>query len=262
MPQFAANLSLLFTELPLAERFAASREVGFQAVEIQFPYQMPAEEMAALLKQHDLKMVLHNLPAGNWAQGERGIACLPARVAEFRAGVDAAIAYAQTLGVQQLNCLAGIRPAELSIPDAHACLLDNLRYAAQCLAEVGMRILVEPINTFDIPGFFLSLPSQALALIEEAQQPNLLLQYDIYHAQRMEGELANTLRQHLTSIGHIQVADNPGRHQPGSGEIAYPYLFALLDSLGYSGYVGCEYLPQGETNASLAWCAPWLLDKN
>lgn len=258
MPKFAANLSLLFADLPLSERFAASKAAGFNAVEIQFPYEMHAEEMAALLQAHDLQMVLHNLPAGNWPQGERGIACLPQRMDEFRAGVETALHYAKVLGVRQLNCLAGIRPDDLDPVQSHACLLDNVRYAAQRLQKEGMRLLLEPINTFDIPGFFLSRPSQGFALLKEAAQPNAYLQYDIYHAQRMEGELAITLCEHLAEIGHIQIADNPGRHQPGTGEIAYPYLFNLLDQLGYRGFVGCEYLQQGSTQESLAWCAAWL----
>lgn len=258
MPKFAANLSLLFTELPLRQRFAASKAAGFSAVEIQFPYEMPAEEMAALLRANNLQMVLHNLPAGNWAGGERGIACLPARVEEFRCGLETALQYAQLLGVRQLNCLAGIPATDVDAAQAYACLLDNVRYAAQRLQQHGMRLLLEPINTFDVPGFFLARPSQGFALLQEVAQANVFLQYDMYHAQRMEGGLANTLRRSLAQIGHIQIADNPGRHQPGTGEIDYPYLFSLLDQLGYQGYVGCEYLPQGSTLESLAWCATWL----
>ncbi|MBI3230035.1 MAG: TIM barrel protein, partial [Burkholderiales bacterium] len=185
MPTFAANLSMLFTELPLAQRFAACASAGFRYCEIQFPYEIPAPQMAALLAEHDLQLVLHNLPAGNWAAGERGIACLPERQAEFRAGVAQAIAYAQQVGVTQLNCLAGIAPSTLAPQLAHDCLLDNVRYAAQQLHANGMRLLLEPINSFDIPGFFLNKPSQALALIQLAARPNVFLQYDCYHAQRM-----------------------------------------------------------------------------
>jgi len=253
MPRFAANLSMLFTELPFLERFAAARAAGFTAVEYLFPYDYPKEELAARLRAHGLKQVLHNLPAGDWAKGERGIACHPNRVDEFRAGVDRAIAYAHALDCGQLNCLAGKLPAGVSPEKAHATLAANLGYAAETLRAAGIRLLVEPINTFDIPGFFLNRTAQAIALIEEVGPDNLLLQYDVYHAQRMEGELAATLQRHLARIGHIQVADNPGRNEPGTGEIHYPFLFRQLDALGWKGYVGCEYKPRTTTLEGLDW---------
>lgn len=253
MPRFAANLSMLFTELPFLERFAAARAAGFAAVEYLFPYDHPKEQLAALLRQHQLKQVLHNLPAGDWAAGERGIACHPGRVAEFRAGVAQAIEYANALDCPQLNCLAGKLPPGASREEAHATLIDNLRFAAAQLKFHGIRLLVEPINHFDIPGFFLTRTDQALALIDQVGSDNLLLQYDVYHAQRMEGELSETLRRHLPRIGHIQIADNPGRHEPGTGEIHYPWLFGHLDALGWRGHIGCEYKPRTTTQEGLHW---------
>jgi len=253
MPRFAANLSMLFTELPFLDRFAAARSAGFEAVEYLFPYEHPRQELAACLRDHDLEQVLHNLPAGNWSAGDRGIACDPQRVEEFRRGVVLAISYAHALGCRQLNCLAGKVPAGISRRQAHETLVGNLRWAAGQLANEGIRLLVEPINTFDIPDFFLSRTEQAITLLDEVDSQNVGLQYDIYHAQRMEGELSATLERHLLRIGHVQVADNPGRHEPGTGEIHYPYLFGLLDRLGYAGWVGCEYKPAAGTLEGLGW---------
>ncbi|NML43572.1 hydroxypyruvate isomerase [Ramlibacter sp. G-1-2-2] len=253
MPKFAANLTMLFTELPFLERFAAAREAGFTAVEYLFPYDFPKEELARQLRANGLKQVLHNLPAGDWAGGERGIACHPGREAEFREGVARAIAYAHALDCPQLNCLAGKLPAGVTREQAQATLVANLRFAAAELKKAGLRLLVEPINTFDIPGFFLTRSDQALALIEEVGSDALLLQYDIYHAQRMEGELAGTLGKHLARIGHIQLADNPGRNEPGTGEINYGFLFGHLDALGWKGFIGCEYKPKTTTLEGLGW---------
>ncbi|NIC42013.1 hydroxypyruvate isomerase [Aquabacterium sp. A08] len=257
MPLFAANLSLLFTDRPFLDRFAAAARAGFRAVECQFPYDWPAAEIAQRLHAHGLQMVLHNLPAGDWAAGDRGIACHPDRVAEFRQGVPQALACARALGVPRLNCLAGLLPAGVDPAQAQATLVDNLRFAAQALAEHGLTLLVEPINTRDLPGFFLSRTDAALALIEAVGAPNLKLQYDIYHAQRMEGELAATLQRCLPHLGHVQLADNPGRHEPGTGEIHFGFLLRWLDQIGYSGHVGCEYHPAqagpGGTEAGLGW---------
>lgn len=253
MPKFAANLTMLFTELPFLDRFAAARAAGFEAVEYLFPYDWPRQELAARLKEHGLQQVLHNLPAGDWAAGERGIACHPDRVAEFRAGVARAIEYAHALGCPQLNCLAGKLPAGVDPAKARTTFIANLRFAAAQLQANNLRLLVEPINTFDIPGFFLTRTDQALALIEEVDADNLFLQYDIYHAQRMEGELAGTLARHLPSIGHIQLADNPGRNEPGTGEINYAFLFRHLDALGWQGWIGCEYKPRSTTAEGLGW---------
>jgi hydroxypyruvate isomerase len=202
-----------------------------------------------------VQIVLHNLPAGDWDAGERGIACLPERVAEFRDGVALAIDYAKTLGVTQLNCLAGKAPAGADPAVLRATLIDNLRYAAGQLGRHGIRLLIEPINTFDIPGFYLNHTQQAIDLIDAVGSDNLFLQYDIYHMQRMEGELAATLQKHLPRIAHVQLADNPGRHEPGTGEINYRFLFAHLDRIGYGGWIGCEYKPKTTTTAGLGWLA-------
>ena len=258
VPKFAANLSMLFTEAPLLERFECAARAGFAAVEIQFPYELPAEQLQQALFRNRLALALFNLPAGDWAAGERGIACLPDRVDEFRQGLDTALAYAAALGTPQLNCLAGIRPAQVPADTARRVLIDNLRYAALRLETHGLKLLIEPINTFDIPGFFLHGTRQALALIEAVGADNLFLQYDVYHMQRMEGELAATIEAHRDRIAHIQIADHPGRHEPGSGEIDFDFLFARLDRLGYEGWIGCEYRPATTTAAGLGWAAPYL----
>lgn len=253
MPRFAANLSMLFTEQPFLDRFALAARAGFQAVEFLFPYGFAVEQIRERLQAHRLQLVLHNLPAGDWDAGERGIACLPERVGEFRAGVARAIEYATALGVPQLNCLAGKAPAGVSDAVLRRTLVDNLRYAAAELKDAGLRLLVEPINTFDIPGFYVNRTAQAIALLDEVGADNAFVQYDLYHAQRMEGELVGTLQRHLARIGHVQLADNPGRHEPGTGEIHYPFVFAQLDRLGYAGWVGCEYKPATTTEAGLGW---------
>jgi hydroxypyruvate isomerase len=253
MPKFAANLSMLFTEIDFLDRFAAAAKAGFKGVEYLFPYAYPEETLVQRLKDNGLVQVLHNLPAGNWEAGERGIACHPDRVEEFKQGVAQAIDYATALGCPQVNCLAGKVPEGVDLAAARKTFVDNLRYAAAELKKAGIRLVIEPINTFDIPGFFLSRTDQALAIIEEVGSDNLRVQYDIYHAQRMEGELANTIRTHLDAIGHIQLADNPGRNEPGTGEINYPWLFRHIDKAGYEGWIGCEYKPAGRTEDGLGW---------
>lgn len=253
MPQFAANLTMLFNEVPFLERFEKANKAGFKAVEFLFPYPFAATEIKQKLDQYQLKLVLHNLPAGDWDAGERGIACLPDRQAEFREGVTKAIAYAKALGVDQVNCLAGKAPAGADLKILHSTFVENLRYAAQELKKANIRLLIEPINTFDIPGFFLNTTKQATNILEEVASDNLFVQYDIYHAQRMEGELANTIEKNLAKIGHIQLADNPGRNEPGTGEINYAYLFKFLDRIGYQGWIGCEYKPATTTEAGLGW---------
>ena len=253
MPKFAANLTMLFNEVPFLDRFAAAANVGFNAVEFLFPYPFKAAELAERLQQNRLKLVLHNLPAGNWEAGERGIACLPERVGEFQEGVGRAIDYAKALNVPQLNCLVGIPTAGIDADKARSTIVDNLRFAAQALKKEGIRLLVEPCNSYDIPGFALNRSSEGLDVIRAVGSDNLFLQYDIYHMQRMEGELAATIKKNLPQIAHIQLADNPGRNEPGTGEINYPFLFELLDSLGYTGYVGCEYKPRTTTTAGLDW---------
>jgi hydroxypyruvate isomerase len=258
MPRFAANLSYLFAEHDFLDRFAAARRAGFSAVEFHFPYAYSATRLAELASAADVGVVLFNLPAGNWADGERGIACHPARMGEFQEGVGLAIDYAKALGVARLNCLAGLHPEGVATDRARLTLLENLRFAAMALARENISLVIEPINTRDMPGFFVSTPRQALALIDAVGNDNLKLQYDIYHAQVMEGNLAATLQENLPKIGHIQVADNPGRHEPGSGEINFPFLFAHLDRIDYAGWIGCEYQPATTTEAGLIWLEPWL----
>jgi hydroxypyruvate isomerase len=253
MLRFAANVSMLFTEVPFLDRFALAARAGFAAVECQFPYDAPAAEIRARLDDLGLAMVLHNLPAGDWAAGDRGLACLPLRVDEFRAGVPRAIATARALGVRQLNCLAGIAPPGADADTLRRTLVDNLRFAARAFADEGLRLLVEPINTFDMPGFFVNRTAQCVALLDEVGEPNAFVQYDAYHAQRMEGELAGTLARYFPRIAHVQVADNPGRHEPGTGEIRFEFLFSELERLGYDGWIGCEYTPKGRTDAGLDW---------
>ena len=255
MPKFAANLSMLYNEHGFLDRFKAAAQAGFRGVEFLFPYAYRADEIAERLHKHSLELVLHNLPAGNWDAGERGIACHPDRVAEFQDGVGQAIKYAKVLGARQLNCLAGKLPAGVDPERARATLVANLRFAADKLKAEKIRLLIEPINTFDIPGFFLNRTAQALELIRGSGADNLFVQYDIYHMQRMEGELAATLKQHLASIKHVQLADNPGRNEPGTGEINYGFLFRWLDEIGYEGWIGCEYKPKTTTDAGLGWIA-------
>jgi hydroxypyruvate isomerase len=253
MPKFSANLSMLFTEAPFLDRFALAAKAGFEAVEFLFPYAFSAQEIRQRLDAHGLTLVLHNLPAGDWDAGERGIACLPDRIDEFRSGVARAIEYATALGVPQLNCLAGKAPIGADDAVLRKTFVANLKYAAAELKKAGLKQLIEPINTYDIPGFYLNRTAQALAILDEVGADNAFVQYDIYHAQRMEGELAATMHKHLARIGHIQLADNPGRNEPGSGEINYAFLFAHLDRIGYGGWVGCEYKPATTTEAGLGW---------
>jgi hydroxypyruvate isomerase len=255
VPKFAANLTMLFNELPFLDRFAAAKAAGFSGVEFLFPYEFEKAVLREKLERYGLSQVLHNLPAGNWAAGERGIAILPDRIAEFRAGVERAIDYAKALDCRQLNCLAGITPDGVDTRELHRVFVDNLRFAADALARHKIRLLIEPINTRDIPGFFLSRTQQAQDLIAEVGSDNLFIQYDIYHMQVMEGDLAPTIRKHLGRIAHIQLADNPGRNEPGTGEINFPYLFRYLDEIGYGGWIGCEYKPRTATEESLAWLA-------
>ena len=255
MPRLAANLSTLFNEVPLLDRFAAAANAGFAAVELQFPYEYAADELRARLRASGLALVLHNLPPGDWSKGERGIACHPDRVDEFRAGVERAIEYATALACPRLNCLAGIAPAGVPAEMQRATLVANLRFAAAKLKDAGIRLLIEAINVHDVPGFTLNRSRQALELIDEVGSDNLYFQYDIYHMQRMEGELAHTIRANLAKIAHVQLADNPGRNEPGTGEINYRFLFGWLDAIGYDGWVGCEYRPKTTTEDGLDWRA-------
>jgi hydroxypyruvate isomerase len=258
MPKLNANLSMLFTEVELPARIGKAAAAGFKAVEVQFPYELPAAQWAEELQRHKLQMVLHNLPAGNWGAGERGIAVLPERVAEFQAGVGRAIEYAKALGCSQLNCAVGKTPAGVPADKVQRTLVDNLRFAAEALAKEQIRLLVEPLNSQDIPGFHLVHSRDALAVFAEVKHPNIWLQYDIYHMQVMEGNLTRTLRDNLPRISHMQLADNPGRHEPGTGEIHFPNLLRFIDETGYTGWIGCEYVPANGTEAGLGWAKPYL----
>ena len=258
MPKFCANLTLLWNETDFLDRFALAARAGFTGVEYLFPYDYDPHQLAERIERYQLKQVLHNLPAGDWAEGERGIACHPDRVGEFQDGVGKAIDYARALGCTQLNCLAGITPRDVPEERIRATFVSNLRFAAEQLKRAGIKLLIEPINTRDFQGFYLSRSRQALAIIEEVGSDNLFLQYDIYHMQIMEGDLANTIETNLKLIPHMQLADNPGRHEPGTGEINYPFLFSLVDRLGYAGWIGCEYRPLITTHEGLGWIRPYL----
>ena len=258
MPKFSANLTMLFNEVDFLDRFERASRAGFRGVEYLFPYQWHKEELAEKLDKHSLEQVLHNLPAGNWQAGERGIACLPGREGEFQEGVGLAIEYARALKCPCLNCLVGLTPKESPPDKVRRTLVDNLRFAAATLEKAGIRLLVEPVNDIDIAGFYLTHTRDTLQLLEEVNDGNLWLQYDIYHMQIMEGNLTKTIRDNLPRIAHIQLADTPGRHEPGTGEINYPNLFRFIDEAGYDGWIGCEYNPAGTTEASLGWVKPYL----
>jgi hydroxypyruvate isomerase len=257
MPQFSANLTMLFTEWKFPDRFERAAQAGFQAVEYMFPYAYPADHLLEKLHTHGLRQVLFNLPAGRWEAGERGIALLPDRVSEFQDGVGQAIDYAGHLQCTQVNCLVGLTP-DLPAETVRDTLIQNLRFAAQKLAEKRIRLLIEPLNTRDIPGFFLTSTAQALSLIREVDHPNIFLQVDVYHMQVMEGNLTETIQKNLDRISHIQIADNPGRHEPGTGEINFNHLLSAIEKMGYNGYIGCEYKPLRKTEDGLAWLRPYL----
>jgi hydroxypyruvate isomerase len=259
MPKLAANLSLLFPQLPFAERFAAAAKAGFRYVEYQFPYPFgSAGEIAERARAAGVEVVLHNLPAGDAAKGDRGIGCRPERVGEFREGVDRAIEYAKAVGCPRLNTLAGIRPESLARDKAKQTLVENLRYAAGKFKAAGLTLLTEPCNPRTIPGFFLNTSKEAIETIDAVGAGNLLLQYDVFHMQIVEGDLAKTLERLLPRIGHIQIADVPERNEPGTGEINFPWLLAHIDRLGYRGWIGAEYIPKGDTVEGLKWATPYL----
>ncbi len=258
MPRFSANVSTLFTELPFLDRFAAAREAGFEAVEFQFPYDFTPQEIAARVKDAGLMVVLFNLPPGDFAAGERGLACHPRREKEFAAGVSEALRYAAMLDCRTINCLAGLLPIKTSEAEGRMALKTNLSVAASIMAKNGIQLVIEAINSFDMPRFFLNRSADAEVLMDELQPLDVKFQYDVYHMQRMEGELFNTVRRLLPRIGHIQIADVPGRHEPGTGEINFPNLFRHLDAIGYGGWVGCEYVPRTSTGKSLAWLRTWV----
>lgn len=256
MPRFAANVSLLYSELPFLERFAAAASDGFKAVECQFPYEHAAADIAARLAGAGLQLVLLNAPPGD--SGEKGLAALPGRDREFRESIAKALEYAMALGCPRVHVMAGLVPTGGDVAAMRRSYIDNLRYAATEAAKSKRDIVIEPLNARDNPGYFLSRQAEAHAIITEVGTPNLKIQFDLYHVQIAEGDLATKIRQFLPSIGHVQIAGVPERHEPTVGEINYPYLFALLDELGYRGWIGCEYRPQAGTRAGLGWLKPHL----
>jgi len=258
MPKFAANLSMLYGEHDFLDRFAAAAKDGFRGVEYLFPYAFEKATLAEALKANKLTQALHNMPAGDWDAGERGLACLPDRVGEFQDGVGKAIDYAKALGCSQLHAMAGVRPQGGDPDKLDETYVENLRFAADKTKDAGIKLLIEAINTIDIPGFYLSTSAQALAVIDTVGSDNLYFQYDIYHMQIMEGDLARTIEKNLARIPHMQLADNPGRHEPGTGEINYGFLFDAIDRMGYKGWIGCEYKPKAGTSAGLGWLRPYL----
>jgi hydroxypyruvate isomerase len=257
MPHLAANLTMMFQEHEFLDRFKEAANAGFTGVEFLFPYGFEINQLVDLLEMNNLKLVLHNLPAGDWSAGERGIAILPDRIGEFQEGLGRAIEYATALDCSQLNVLSGIAPEGTSPENLNQTFIDNVSFAAAELSKHGIRLVIEAINTRDIPGFFLCGTQQSLGVIAATGSTNIKLQYDIYHMQIIEGDLASTIKNHLSSIGHIQLADNPGRHEPGTGEINFPFLLSLLDEIGYNGWIGCEYIPATTTLEGLAWFDPY-----
>ena len=259
MPKLAANISLLFPQLPFLGRFAAAAKAGFRYVEYQFPYPFgAAQEIAEHARAAGVEVVLHNLPVGDAAKGDRGITCRPERVSEFREGVECAIEYARAAGCPRLNALAGIAPSGVPREKARETLVENLCFAAGKLKAAGLTLLTEPCNTRTIPGFFLNTSKEAIEAIDAAGAGNLLLQYDVFHMQIVEGDLAKTIERLLPRIGHIQIADVPERHEPGTGEINFDFLLSHIDRLGYKGWIGAEYIPRGDTVQGLSWAAPYL----
>lgn len=253
MPRFAANISMMFTETPFLNRFAAAAEAGFSAVEFLFPYEFPVEALSEETARHSLEIALFNCPPGDWKAGERGITCIPGREDEFRAGVAAAIAYATGLNTGRVHAMAGVAPPGADPRAVHATYIANLRYAAEELAKHGITLLIEAINTRDVPGFYLSTLAQAQTVLQEVGAANLKMQVDLYHTQIMEGDLESKLRRYISPLGHVQIAGVPQRHEPDTGEVNYFHLFDVLDEIGYQGWVGCEYRPAGRTVDGLRW---------
>jgi hydroxypyruvate isomerase len=256
VPRFCANISMLFTEVPMVERPAAARAAGFEAIEVQFPYAVPLEDFARAVEKAGVTVALINFPAGDFDKGDRGLGALPARKAEFRAAVAEGRRYAERLRVDRFNLLAGI-PGAAAEREARATLIDNLRFAADAVKEIGATVCLEAINTRDVPGFYLHDPDQVVTLIDESGVRNAALQYDLYHMQIMRGDLIPTMERLMDRIGHIQFADTPGRHEPGTGEINYANVFAAIDRIGYTGWLGAEYKPAGRTVDGLGWLAAW-----
>jgi hydroxypyruvate isomerase len=258
VPKFAANLSFMYNEHGFLDRFAAAAHDGFKAVEYLFPYEHEAALLARKLKAAGLQQALFNLPPGDWAAGERGLGALPGREAQFRANALRAIEYARALGCPRIHAMSGIVAPGADRAAMHRTYVENLRLVAAEAAKHGLTVLIEPLNTRDNPGYFLNRQDDAAAIISEAGAPNVKIQFDLYHRQIVEGDVAMGIRKHFANIGHIQIAGVPERHEPDIGEVNYPYLFRLLDELGYDGWIGCEYRPKAGTSAGLGWLKPWL----
>jgi len=248
---------MLFNEVDFLDRFEKATKAGFKGVEYLFPYAWKKEQLVEKLGAFGLTQVLHNLPAGDWNKGERGIACIPGRETEFQEGIGKAIEYAKALKCSQVNCLAGLTPQNAPTDKVRQTLIANLRFAAAALEKEGIRLLVEALNSQDIPGFYLVRTADVLTLIKEVGHPNVYVQYDVYHMQIMEGNLTKTIQDNHGKVAHIQIADNPGRNEPGTGEINFPHLFKIIDALGYKGWIGCEYKPAGKTEDGLGWIQPF-----
>jgi hydroxypyruvate isomerase len=258
VPKLNANVSMMFNEVDFPERFDAAAKAGFKGVEFLLPYAYEKSLLAEKLQRNKLELVLFNMPPGDWEAGDRGMACDPARTAEFQDNVGLALDYALALNCKQVHCMAGLKPRGVGEDAMRDTYIENLQFAGKALAEHGISVLIEAINTRDIPGFYLNYSAQAFDIMHYANVPNLAFQYDIYHMQIMEGDLAPTIERNLGNIGHMQLADTPGRHEPGSGEINYPFLFDFIDRIGYQGWIGCEYRPAGKTEDGLDWAKPYL----
>jgi hydroxypyruvate isomerase len=257
MPRFAANLSMMFNEVPFLDRFALAAKAGFKGVEFLFPYEHPSAEIAARLKNNGLHQVLFNAPAGDFGKGERGMAAVPGKQAAFRESIKLALEYAAVLACPRLHIMAGLKPEGVAHDTLTAVYGANLAYAAEECAKVGVKPIIEPINHRDIPGFFLNTTDQAAAIIAAIGPEKLGMQFDLYHCQVTEGDVVKRVEKHLPLIAHMQVADTPGRHEPGTGEVNWPFVFKTIDALGFRGWIGCEYRPAGETLAGLSWFAPY-----
>lgn len=257
MPRFSANLSFLYQDLAFLDRFAAAAKDGFGALEYLGPYAEPKEKVADALQANSLKQALFNVPSGDWAGGERGIACLPDRIEEFRSGISLALDYAKALACPQVNVISGLVPKGADLETLEKVLVENLKYASQRAADAGVKLLIEPINLRDIPGFFLSTTDHAERILDKVGSDNLYIQYDFYHMQIMQGDLIPTFIRLKYKIAHVQIADNPGRNEPGTGEINYGFILSELDRLGYDGWVGCEYKPKAGTSEGLGWMKPY-----
>ncbi len=253
MPRLAANLSMMFNEVPFLERFAAARKAGFEGVEFLFPYEFPAAELRSRMVGEGLTQVLFNMPPGDWANGERGLASLPGRQSEFKEGVKRALDYAATLECRRVHCMAGIVPAGVPPVTAAAIYAANLSWAAEQAQPAGVKLMIEPINHRDMPGYFLNTQAQGAAVVEAIGRDRLGLQFDVYHVQITEGDITKRMEQFMPVIDHMQIADVPARNEPGTGEIGWEFVFRRIDELGYMGWVGCEYRPAGDTVAGLTW---------